>query len=70
MVDIDKFQNVELEWKLESLEMMVKNLKLESDDYYIDLIEKKIYIHSRGWLLRPGDCYQYLLPPEPIEAIG
>jgi hypothetical protein len=46
------------------------DLKIEDDYYHYDLRTGKLVLIKFGLVLRPGDCYQYRLPPQPIEAIG
>jgi len=48
--------------KLNSLKNLVKNLKLNPEDYMFDVMTKKVYIRIHGLMLSPNDYYLYRLP--------
>ena len=46
---------------LESLENVIKNLKLYSEDYHFDVLERSLCIFKMGIIYYPGDSYHYTL---------
>jgi hypothetical protein len=52
---------------MESLERMVKNLKLEDEVYHFDVVTKEFFIHKLGIIYRPGNYYQYPISEDKIE---
>lgn len=66
---IDRMQVLTYTGTMESLEDLVRNLELDSDDYSFNVLTKFIFIHSVGISYRPGDSYIIILP-ETLEAIG
>lgn len=62
MVKIKKF-----EWSIEGLDKVIRDLKLESGDYAIDIREKRLYVYKNGFLLQDGDSY--IVPIEPLKNI-
>ena len=55
---------------MESLEVMVIVLELESQDYHFDIETKRMYIHKIGLILQPGDCYHGKPKPMKFECVG
>lgn len=45
-------------------EDIVTNLQLKAGDCSFDIVTKRLTIHSKGLVLQPGDCYQYLFNKE------
>lgn len=66
MVDLVKIEFYD--GTMESLENIVKNLKLQDKTYHFNVITKEFYIHHLGTIYKPGDCYQYLVN-EKLYAI-
>lgn len=63
---IEKIQVKTFEWSIESLESIVKNLKLNKHQYYLDIENKLFYDLKLGVILKPGDCYQFRIQEEEL----
>jgi hypothetical protein len=59
MNEMQLFQEKQYTGTMESLEEMVKDLKLEPHNYHFNPINKRMYINPPGILYFPGDWYQY-----------
>lgn len=68
-MQIDKYQVREYTGTMESLEEIVKYLKLEEHEYNFRVTDKSIYVHPLNCYYFPGDHYSYLLPTEEISAV-
>lgn len=55
---------------LESAKAVLDNLNIPDDYYHFNIRSGRLVLIKFGLILRPGDCYQYRLPEQPIEAIG
>ena len=42
---------------MQSLEDLIKNLKLEDEPYHFDVIRKTVAIYKQGLIYFPGDYY-------------
>lgn len=56
---IETYQFEIYDGTIESLEKIVDKLKLETVDYNFDVKSKRLFIHKNGYILSPGDSYQY-----------
>ncbi len=70
MNDVERVLVNTYDGSMESLELMVDLLDLESHEYHFDIKTKRMYIQKIGLILKPGDCYHTKMNPEKFEAIG
>lgn len=69
MSELETVKTEQYDGSIESALKLIENLGIAEGNYYYDLKDKYIILHSRGWLFRAGDNYSYRLP-EHFEAIG
>ncbi len=70
MNEIERFQVKEYTGTLESLKEMIINLKLETYEYFFDVLTDELWDHKHGIRYRIGDMYHFPLSPVKFEAIG
>lgn len=63
MGDIEKVKIFTYYPTLMSLRRLIRNLKLQPEHYHLDVMTMRLYIHSKGLILQPGDCYHVSLEP-------
>jgi hypothetical protein len=61
---IEIYRNEIYDGTLESLENMIKNLKLEPHQYHFDVLAKHFYNHKNGIFMSPGDHYIFKIDEE------
>lgn len=59
MNKIEIIQTEEYTGTMESLESVVEKLNLESQNYHFDVKTKRLYIHTMGLMLMPGNHFHY-----------
>ena len=67
---LEKVQVKTYTGSMESLEDLVKSLKLQAHEYRFDVLTKNVLIWRDGLVLQSGDCYHVRsMEPERFEAI-
>lgn len=70
MDKIERFQIKEYDGTKEAALQVLKDLKVKDDFYHFNLENGQLFLHSKGLILNPGDCYEVRTKNEKFEAVG
>ena len=68
-VEVQIFKVETYDGTLESAKAVLDNMKIADDFYHFNIRSGHLVLIKFGLVLKPGDSYQYKLPPQPFKTI-